>query len=80
MTEKKIDISSSIGMLNKNLLKKNEFNCDDSEFLKRETRDGLLGADIASGQTKPFNTEVSPRKVFRSNHRRRVAPSDPSMI
>jgi hypothetical protein len=29
-------------------------------------------------QIKPFNTDVSPRKVSRSNHRRRIAPSDPS--
>jgi hypothetical protein len=55
-------------------------NCAESEFSKRETRNRLLGADIATDQTKPFNTDVSPRKVFRSNHRRRVAPSDPSLI
>ncbi len=41
---------------------------------------GPLCVVIATDQTKPFNTELSPRKVFRSNHRRRVAPSDPSMI
>jgi hypothetical protein len=62
------------------LLKKNELNCTESELSKRETRNGLLGADNATDQTKAFNTEVSPRKVFRSNHRRRVAPSDPSLI
>jgi hypothetical protein len=40
----------------------------------------VLGADIATDQTKPFNADVSRRKVFRSNHRRRVAPCDPSQI
>ncbi len=46
---------------------------------KRKTRYKLLGADIATYQTKPFDTDVSlPRKVFRSNHRRRVALSYPS--
>jgi hypothetical protein len=56
--------------------------CTDSEakFSKRETRNWLLGADFATDQTKQFNTDVSLRKVFRSNHIRRVAPSDPSMI
>jgi hypothetical protein len=62
------------------LLGKNEFNCTESELSKHETRNGLIGADIATDQTKTFNTEVSPRKVFRTNHRRRVAPSDPSRI
>ena len=64
----------------KTSLKNNELNCAESEFSKRGTRNWLLGADIATDQTKPSNTEVSPRKVFRSNHRRRVAPSDPSLI
>jgi hypothetical protein len=54
-------------------------NCAESEFSKPETRNRLLGVDIATDQTKPFNTDVSPRKVFRSNHRR-VVPSDPSLI
>jgi hypothetical protein len=65
------------------LLKNNELNCTEFELSKRETKNGLLDADIASFATDPtktFKTEVSPRKVFRSNHRRRVAPSDPSLI
>jgi hypothetical protein len=64
----------------KTSLKNNELNCAESDFSKRETRNGLLGADIETDQTKPFNTEVSSRKDFRSNHRRRVAPSDQSLI
>jgi hypothetical protein len=64
----------------KTLLKYNELNCTESELSKPETKNGLLGTDIATDQTKIFNTEVSPRKVFRSNHRRRVAPSNPSLI
>ena len=75
-----IDISSPIGILNQNFAENNELSCAESEFSKRGTRNWLLGADIATDQTKPSNTEVSPRKVFRSNHRRRVAPSDPSLI
>ena len=55
-------------------------NYAESELSKREMRNRLLGADIAADQTKPFNTDVSPRKVFRSNLRRSVAPSDPSLI
>jgi hypothetical protein len=74
------DISSVIGILNQNFNENNELNRAESEFSMRETRNGLLSADIATVQTKPFNTDVSPRKVFRSNHRRRVAPSDPSLI
>jgi len=54
--------------------------CAESELSKRETKNGLLGAENVTDQTKPFNTEVSPRKVFRSNHKRRVAKSDPSLI
>jgi hypothetical protein len=46
--------------------------------VKREM--GLFGADMATDRTNTFNTAVSPRKVFRSNHRKRVAPSDPSLI
>jgi hypothetical protein len=34
----------------------------ESEFSKRETRNRLLGADIATDQTKTFNTDNSPRK------------------
>jgi hypothetical protein len=64
----------------KTSLKNNEMNCAESHFSKRGTRNRLLGTDIATDQTKPFNTEVSPRKLIRSNHRRRVAPSDSSMI
>jgi hypothetical protein len=62
-------IASSIGILNQSLLKNSELNCTESELSKRETRNGLLGADIATDQTKTFNTEVSPRKIFRSNYR-----------
>jgi len=62
------------------LRRNNKLNYAESELSKRETREKLLGADIATDQTKPFNNDVSPRKVFRSNHRRRVAPSDPSLI
>jgi hypothetical protein len=69
-------LESSIKTLQKN----NESNCTESELSNPETRNGLLGVDIATDQTKTFNTEVSPRKVFRSNHRRRIAPSDPSLI
>jgi hypothetical protein len=49
---------------------------------KRVTRNRLLGADTATDQTNSFELDVSPRKVVRSNHRRRVtvAPSDPSLI
>ena len=75
-----IDISSNIGILNQNFAENNEFNCAESEPSTRKARNRLLGADIATDQTKPFNTDVSPRKLFRSNHRRRVAPSDPSLI
>jgi hypothetical protein len=64
----------------KTLLKNYELNCTESELSKSETVNGLLGSDIATDHTKTFNTEESPRKVFRSNHRRRVAPSDPSLI
>jgi hypothetical protein len=64
----------------KTLLKKNELNCTESELSKPETKNGLLDADIATDQTKTFKTEVSPRKGFRSNHRRRVAPSDSLLI
>jgi hypothetical protein len=64
----------------KTLLKNDELNCTESELSKPETRNGLPGADIATDQTKTFNTELSPRKVFRSNHRRRLAPPDPSLI
>jgi hypothetical protein len=58
------------------LPKNNELNCTESELSKPETRNELAGADIATDQTKTFNTEVSPRKVFIGNHRRRVAQSD----
>jgi hypothetical protein len=34
----------------------------ESEFSKRETKNRLLCADIAIDQSKPFNTEVSPKK------------------
>jgi hypothetical protein len=54
--------------------------CAKSEISKCETKNGLLGADMVKDQTKPFSTEVSQRKVFRSNHRRKVATSDPSLI
>jgi hypothetical protein len=60
------------------LLKNIELNCTESELSKRETRNGLFGADIATDQTNPFNTEVFP--VFTSNQKIRVAPSDPSLI
>jgi hypothetical protein len=73
-------MASSIGILNQTLLKNNELNCTESELSKREMRNRLLGADIATDQTRTFNTEVSPRYVLISNHRRRVAPSDPSLI
>jgi hypothetical protein len=63
----KIDIASSIGILNQTLLKNNELNCTEPELSKCETRNGLLGADIATDQTKASNTEVSPRTVFKSN-------------
>jgi hypothetical protein len=63
----------------KTLLKNNELNCTQSEPSNPETKNGLHGADIATDRTKSFNTKVSLRKVFRSNHRRRVAPSDPSL-
>ena len=63
-----------------NTSQNNELNYAESELSKRETRNRLLGADIATDQTKPLNTDVSPRKVFRNNLRRRVAPSDPSLI
>jgi len=68
-----------IGILNQNYAENNELNRAKSEFSKPETRNRLLGVDIATDQTKPFNTDVSSRKVFRSNHRR-VVPSDPSLI
>jgi hypothetical protein len=57
-------------------------NCVESEFSKHDIRNRLLGADIATDQTKPvpFNTDVIPRNAFRINHRRRVAPSDLSLI
>jgi hypothetical protein len=65
-----------------NFAENNESNCAEYEFSKRETRKRLLGnkVGIVTDQTKPFNTEVAPRKVFRSNHRWSVAPSDPSLI
>jgi hypothetical protein len=61
-------------ILNQNFKEEIELNCAESEFSKRETRNRLLDADIATDQTKPFNTGVSPRKVFRSNHKRSAAP------
>jgi hypothetical protein len=64
----------------KTSLKNNELNYAESELSKRETTNGLLGADIATEQTKPFNTEVSTKKLFRSKQRKTVAPSDPSLI
>ena len=79
MTEQ-MNISSSIGILNQNFAVNNESKCAESEFSKRETRNRLRDADIATDQTKPFNADVSPRNVLRSNHRRKVAPSDPSLI
>jgi hypothetical protein len=51
----------------------------ESDFQKRETRNRLLGADSATDQTNPFNTDVSQEKSS-SKHRKRVAPSDPSVI
>ncbi len=68
-----------------NLLSKRETNSyktwnEKRELLKRETRKGLLGADILTVQTNPFNTEVSSWNVFKSNHRRRLSPSDSSLI
>jgi hypothetical protein len=78
LQKKLTDISSSIGILNQNFAENNELNCADSEFSRRETR--LRGADFATDRTKPFSIDVSSSKVLRSNHRRRVAPSDPSPI
>jgi hypothetical protein len=54
----------SIGILNQNFAKNNELNRVKAEFSKRETRNRLHGADIATDQTKLFNTDVSPRTVF----------------
>jgi hypothetical protein len=34
----------------------------ESEFSKRETRNRLPGSDIATDQSKTFNTDNSPRK------------------
>ena len=34
----------------------------ESEFSKRETRNRLPGADIATDQSKTFNTDNAPRK------------------
>ena len=34
----------------------------ESEFSKRQTRNRLPGADIATDQSKTFNTDNSPRK------------------
>jgi hypothetical protein len=36
-------------------------NYAESELSERETRNSLLGADIATDQTKPFKNEVSPK-------------------
>jgi hypothetical protein len=61
----------------------NELSHAEFEWSKFETRNRLLGADIAKVPTdviKTFNTDDSPRKGFRSNHRRRVAPLCPSLI
>jgi hypothetical protein len=73
---------SSIRILNKNSLKIMNWIASNLNFKvqTRETRNRLLGADIATDKKKPFNTNVPPRKVFRSNHRRKVEPSDPSLI
>jgi hypothetical protein len=50
----------------KTSLKIKKMNSAESEFSKRKTRNRafnrLLGADIATDQTKPFRTDVSPRK------------------
>ena len=69
-----------MGILNQNFAENNELNRAESEFSKREPRNRLLGADITTDQIKPFNTDDSPRKVLRSNHRKRAAPSDLSLI
>jgi hypothetical protein len=52
----------------KTSLEDNALNCAESEFSKRETA-AWRDADTATDQTKPFNTDVSPRKVFRSNRK-----------
>jgi len=57
-----IDISSSIGILYQNFAENNEMYRAESEFSKRETRNRLPGADIATDQTKTFITDNSPRK------------------
>jgi hypothetical protein len=51
-----------MGILNQNFAENNELSRAESEFSKRETRKRLFDADIATDQTKPFNTDVSPRK------------------
>jgi hypothetical protein len=66
------------------LLKNKELNRAESQFSKRnfvekrKTKNAkqLLGADI----NKQFKTEVVPRKIMRSNHRRRKAPSDQTKL
>jgi hypothetical protein len=45
-----------------NFAEKNELNRVESNFSKRKTRNRLLGADIATDQTKPFNPGVSSKK------------------
>ncbi len=56
------DISSSIGILYQNFAENNEIYRAESKFSKRETRNRLPGADIATDQTKTFNTDNYPRK------------------
>jgi hypothetical protein len=45
----------------KTSLKNNELKCAESEISKLIMIDKLLGADLATDQTKPFSTDVSPR-------------------
>ena len=66
-----VNVQLSVGILSQNFAElENEswLNCTKSQLFqisKRKTRNGLLGTDTATDQTKPFNTEVSPRKFQR---------------
>jgi hypothetical protein len=50
----------------KTTLKIKESNRAESKLSKCETRNRLLGADIAKDQTKPFNTDVCSRNSSES--------------
>jgi hypothetical protein len=55
----------------KSLLNIDELNCVENEFSKRETRNRLLGADIATDQTIPVNTSrFSVKLLQRQPHKK----------